>query len=114
MAAVYRYSLLLVTAALLAVSLAVDFFFPAYGTLVTYLLLFWLIASFLLFRSFRPTGPASRPSSSPAAPANPATGAGAPLPSGPPVQLGFCAYCASPLPQGATSCPVCHRAVRAF
>jgi hypothetical protein len=109
-----RYSVLWITIAVLAISIAVDVLFPAYGTLVFYALLFWLIASFFFFRGpgvGRPTpGGGSVPTGSAGTP----YAAGTPLPSGPPVTLGFCAFCGAGLPSGATQCLACKHAVRPF
>jgi hypothetical protein len=109
-----RYSILGITIAVLAISIAVDVLFPAYGTLVFYGLLFWLIASFFFFRGpgvGRPTpGGGRSPAGSAGTPYPPAP----PLPSSPPVALAFCAFCGASLPSGATKCPACKHAVRPF
>ncbi len=112
---IVRTALLVVYAVVLAVALLVQFLYPALGGLVFYGLLFWLVASFFLFRlpgMGRPV-PGSGSSKTPSPPP-PSSGGSAPLPSGPPVQLEFCAYCGTQLAAGASQCPACGHPVRAF
>ena len=112
---IVRTAVLALYGVVLVAALLVQFLYPALGVYVFYGLLFWLVASFFVFRlpgmnrnvtgggSARPT-----PSTQSAGPSAP------PLPSTPPVALEFCAFCGTSLPEGATKCPACGHAVRAF
>jgi hypothetical protein len=108
-----RNLLLVVYLVIFAAIFATMFILPSLSTLVFYGLLFWFIASFFVFRlpglSGSPSGRGNPtggpPSGSPGAP---------PLPSSPPVSLGFCAFCGRDLPTGSSICPGCGHAVRAF
>ena len=90
---------------LLAVALLVEILYPAYATLVSYLLLIWVVASLLMFFGRPGDRTAAGPTASPAPAALPGA-------SGPPVAIDFCVYCATPLTSGAAICPNCGRAAR--
>jgi len=116
---IVRTAILAVYLVVLVGLFALQLVVPALAIYVFYGLLFWLFASFFVFRlpgMSRPipgTGAARGPS--PPGSATPPPVAGAPLPStGAPVALGFCAFCGTDLPVGTATCPSCGHAVRAF
>ncbi|HTT73801.1 MAG TPA: hypothetical protein VMG99_06620 [Thermoplasmata archaeon] len=113
-----RTLLTIVNFAIFGVTIGVVLAFPAYDTVAFYFLLGWMVASFALFylpfagRRVGGGGPAPPPGGStfgpgPLDPGATAAPAGRPLAS----SLGFCIYCAAPLPGGATTCPACGHAV---
>ena len=112
---IVRSAVLLLYAAVLAIAFVVQIVVPALGVYVFYGLLFWLIASFFVFRL-----PAmSRPIPGTRAPLSAARSA--PLasdrslpPSTPRVALEFCAFCGTTLPSGALRCPACGHSVQPF
>jgi hypothetical protein len=117
-----RTAVLLLYLVVLAALFALQLIFPVLAVFVFYGLLFWLVASFFVFRlpgMSRPlpgtggarSGPAPN---SPTAPSAPATAGGAPLPSTGPLFLGFCAFCGKDLASGTTVCPACGHPVQQF
>ncbi|HEV2167096.1 MAG TPA: zinc ribbon domain-containing protein [Thermoplasmata archaeon] len=112
---IVRTAVLAAYAAVLGAALLIQFLYPALGVYVFYGLLFWLVASFFVFRM--PGMGRTLPSGGPARP-TPRISAevpGAPpLPSTPPVALEFCAFCGTSLPEGAAKCPACGHTVRTF
>ncbi|MCI4357866.1 MAG: hypothetical protein L3J95_05860 [Thermoplasmata archaeon] len=112
---IVRTAVLAVYAVVLVAALVVQFLLPALGVYVFYGLLFWLVASFFVFRlpgMGRPV-PGSRHPSPPRPPPN-ALANGPPLTSGPAVALEFCAFCGTSLSRGALRCPACGHAVQTF
>jgi hypothetical protein len=112
---IVRTAVLALYAVVLVAALVVQFYFPALGVYVFYGLLFWLVASFFVFRlpgMGRPV-PGSRAPPLPRPEPN-AGPTGTPLSSGPPVTLEFCAFCGTSLPAGALRCPACGHAVQSF
>jgi len=114
---ILRTFVLILYVAVLGVAFALQFLEPALSVYVFYGLLFWLVASFFVFRlpgMSRPvpgTG-GGRGASPPGA--APRASPGAPLPSTGPLSLGFCAFCGRDLPVGSTTCPGCGHPVRQF
>ncbi|MHB1435060.1 MAG: zinc ribbon domain-containing protein [Thermoplasmata archaeon] len=107
----YRFLLTLVNLALLGVALAIYFFLPSLSTIAFYGLLLWMFVSLALAYHPRTRGPIG-----PAAPL-PGTASSAPLASGGSAgtaPLGFCIWCGTAYPPGATSCPACGRSVPTF
>lgn len=111
-----NWRVLISIANLVAISIAfvILFEFPAYSNDAFYVLIGWMVIGFLLLYSLRPrgrplpgasaTGSSPFPSSAPAAPA--------PLPSSNSSGgIGFCIYCAAPVPPGAATCPSCGHAL---
>jgi hypothetical protein len=98
-----------------AVAIVLQFYIPGLAVLLLYALLAWFIVSIFVYRlpiMSRPVGS----SGAPAAPAGPA-----PIPFGTPLtstpggtQLSFCAYCATPVEPGTPVCPACHHTIPAF
>ncbi|MCI4348753.1 MAG: hypothetical protein L3J93_00830 [Thermoplasmata archaeon] len=116
---ILRTAVLAIYLAALAAALALQFVVPGIAVYVFYGFLFWLIASFFVFRMPAMSRPIARgspvrdlaPNSSP----GPADAPSLALPSStPPIALPFCAYCGADLPEGATTCPACRHAVRSF
>ena len=110
-----RLLLSVVGLGVIALSFYLIFEYPAYADDAFYLLLGWMVVNFALLYAIRPRGAARSPA--PATDASPFPSVGAssstPLPSSsaPAATLGFCIYCATPLPAGARSCPACGHAV---
>jgi hypothetical protein len=90
-------------------AIALQFLVPALSTVIFYVLILWIVASFFVYRLpamsrtiGRPAPP--RPASfSPAI--TPAFGPG----SSPPTDLGFCAFCGTNVEPGTHLCPSCGR-----
>jgi len=87
------------------------FEYPEYANYAFYLLISWMVLNFVLLYAIRPRGPLapseaspdpspfpSQTSSAPTSPSN-ASGSGS--------SLGFCIYCATPVPPGTRACPSC-------
>lgn len=118
-----RTLLTLVNFVIFGATIGVVLLYPQYDAVAFYFLLGWMVASFALFYlpfANRRVGgaPASASVSTTAGGPLPSAGAGPTLPAPPttaPVAtLGFCIYCASPLPVGAARCPACGHAVPNF
>jgi len=97
------------------IAFVILFEYPQYSTYAFYLLISWMVVAFVLLYALRPTL-SSRPGSappdtSPFPSSNPP--GNAPLPSGtePAPSVGFCIYCATPLPPGSRACPACGHAL---
>ncbi len=98
----------------MVVTIVAWFTLPQYAVYILYAFIAWMVVGFIVLTSSwgsRAVGAGSRGPGSATAPG------GAPLPSGAgstahaPAPVGFCVYCATDLPPGATHCPACHRAV---
>lgn len=97
------------------IAFVILFEFPQYATYAFYLLITWMVVAFVLLYALRPTVSAGRrdassevsPFPSSPAPANvPLRSAPEPAPS-----VGFCIYCATPIPPGTRVCPACGHAL---
>jgi hypothetical protein len=94
----------------IAVAIGLLLAFPHFVGVAFYIILGWMIGSLALV--YGPwsnrrvgrgaAGPTSTPSTAPVS---------TPLPS---TDLGFCIYCAAPLPKGAARCPACGHAAASF
>jgi hypothetical protein len=113
-----RTVLTLVNFTIFGIVIAVVLLYPGLDAIAFYFLLGWMIASFaLLYMPFanRRIGGSAPPTDTETNPFLAGTGPASPLPSSPPVStLGFCIYCAAPLPVGASVCPACGHAVPHF
>ncbi len=98
----------------MVVTIVAWFTLPQYSVYILYAFIAWMVVGFVVLTSSwgsRALGSGARGPSVPTAPG------GGPLPSGPgatagaAAPVGFCVYCATNLPPGATRCPACHRAV---
>jgi hypothetical protein len=102
-----RTLLTFVNLATIAVAFTVLFEYPQYAGIAFYVLLGWMIGSLVLLYgpwSSRSIGRGSG-AAGPGRPPMPGT-----FPSALPTDLGFCIYCAAPLPIGARTCPACGHA----
>ncbi|HUI38652.1 MAG TPA: hypothetical protein VLY85_03370 [Thermoplasmata archaeon] len=101
--------------AILVAALALQFIYPWIAIYVFYGFLFWLVASFFVFRMPAMNRPVSGAAPRPPAPLGPPAAPGAaPAPAGGGLKLSFCAFCGADLPIGAAQCPSCHHEVRRF
>ncbi len=114
---IVRTLLTIVNFTIFGITIGVVLVFPQFDNVAFYFLLGWMVASFTLF--YLPV--ARRRVGGPAPPENgttPLSPSGNPptAPSVPPSAspLGFCIYCAAPLPLGASICPTCGHAVAHF
>ncbi|MFG1530043.1 MAG: zinc ribbon domain-containing protein [Thermoplasmata archaeon] len=102
----YRFLLTLVNLVLLGVALAIYFLVPSLSTIAFYGLLLWMFVSLALAYHPRTSGRigagAPRLGTAP-------SGSGAPLASSGAAPLGFCIWCGTAYPPGATQCPACGR-----
>jgi len=102
----YRFLLTLVNLVLLGVALAIYFLLPSLSTIAFYGLLLWMFVSLALAyhpRTRSQIGPAPfAPGAVPSGPLPSGGSAGA-------VPLGFCIWCGTAYPPGATSCSGCGR-----
>lgn len=98
----------------IAIAFVILFEFPQYSDEAFYLLIIWMIVGFVLLYAMRPRLP-SVPANASAEPSPfPSTRpANAPLPSGSESAstIGFCIYCATPIPPGTRACPACGHAL---
>jgi hypothetical protein len=118
-----RTLLTLVNFAIFGATIGLVLLYPQYDTVAFYFLLGWMVSSFALFylpvanrrvggAAGTSAAPGPLPSGAPAAPGAPSAPS---APAAPPVaSLGFCVYCAAPLPVGTTRCPACGHAVPNF
>lgn len=107
-----RVVLSLVGLCVIAVAFFLIFEYPAYAIDAFYLLISWMVVNFALLYAIRPRGPPSPTNSPPHASPFPSQG-----PAAPPLasnngsttssSVGFCIYCATPLPPGTRACPAC-------
>jgi|HubBroStandDraft_1064217.scaffolds.fasta_scaffold02229_8 hypothetical protein len=108
-----RTLLTLVNFVAIAAAIGVYYAFPQYATIVFYILLGWMFASFALMYHPR----ANRPVSS-ANPSGMTVSADSPLSSSAGHEhassIGFCMYCAAPLAPGTDRCPSCGRTLPHF
>ena len=90
------------------------FEYPGYATYAFYLLIFWMVTNFVLLYAFRhragplPSNAAGDASPFPSTAPATAPAANNPEPAG---GLGFCIYCATPIPPGTRACPACGHAL---
>jgi len=97
------------------IAFVILFVYPQYSAYAFYLLITWMVVAFVLLyamrSSARAAGTLDSPDSSPF-PSSPSA-PNAPLPSGSPQapSVGFCIYCATPLPPGTRACPACGHAL---
>lgn len=113
---IVRTLLTLVNFAIFGVTIGVVLAFPQYDSIAFYFLLGWMVASFALFYlpfAGRRVGgrPAAGADTAPLTSSGPAV---APSGSAPAAHLGFCIYCAAPLPTGALACPSCGHSVPSY
>jgi hypothetical protein len=114
---ILRTLVLIVYIIILVAAFALQSIEPALAVFVLYGLLFWVVASFFIYRQpsmSKPVpgtggGAARPPDGNPPPPAP-----GAALPSTGPLVLGFCAFCGRDLAPGSTVCPACGHPVRQF
>jgi ribosomal protein L40E len=116
-----RTLLTLVNFAIFAATIGAVLLYPQYDAVAFYFLLGWMVASFALF--YLPIAN-RRVGGAPAAPAaqGPLPSTGAPTAAAPTAAaalprasaLGFCVYCAAPLPVGADRCRECGHALPNF
>ncbi len=107
----YRFLLTLVNLVLLGAALAIYFLLPSLSTIAFYGLLLWMFVSLALAYHPRTSG---RIGSAAPRPASALSSPGAPLGSAEAAPLGFCIWCGTAYPPGATSCPACGRSVPTF
>ena len=93
-----------VSLGVLLAAVLLQYLFPQYSTIIFFVLLIWVIASFVYF--LRPSAMGgARPTLSSSAPLS------TPNLSGLTPDIGFCIYCATPLEPGASTCPSCGRSL---
>ncbi|MGA9840182.1 MAG: hypothetical protein WBS16_07095 [Thermoplasmata archaeon] len=111
----FRTLLTLVNFATIAAAVAVLLIYPQYAAIAFYVLLGWMFASLALMYHPR----ASRPvTASASAPSGLTVSADSPLSSSSGHEhsssIGFCMYCAAPIPPGTVRCPACGRSLPHF
>jgi len=98
----------------IGIAFYIIFEYPGYATYAFYLLILWMVTNFVLLYAIRPRG-APLPSNTAAATSPFPSTAPATLPaatgSEPAGGLGFCIYCATPIPPGTRACPACGHAL---
>jgi hypothetical protein len=98
----------------IAVAFIVLFEFPQYANDAFYVLIAWMVTGFVLLYAVRPRAlatpgsPLSSSSPFPSTAPNPGPAPGEPGPAG---GIGFCIYCATPIPPGTRACPACGHAL---
>jgi hypothetical protein len=100
----YRFLLTLVNLVLLGVALAIYFLVPSLSTIAFYGLLLWMFVSLALAYH-----PRTRGRIGPSVPTYPPGAPGIPGANGTGDSLGFCIWCGTSLPPGASHCPACGR-----
>lgn len=105
-----RILLSLVGLVVIGIAFFIIFEYPGFADYAFYILIFWMVTNFLLLYAIRPR-PSGLPSNAPAGSSPfPSPSGAAPLPSSlpPPADsIGFCIYCATPIPPGTRTCPSC-------
>ena len=109
-----RTALSLIGLVVIAASFVVLFEYSQYSNEAFYVLLAWIFLNFALLYAWRPRAhPAAAGASSDVSPFPSAPGA--PLPttgsSSSSSSIGFCIFCAAPVPPGTRSCPACGHAL---
>lgn len=112
-----RLQLSLVGLVVIGITFFILFEYPQYATEAFYLLIGWMILNFALLYTLRPRVPSAPTDASteaspfPSAPGSaplPSTSGSSPSPSG---GIGFCIFCATPVPPGTRVCPACGHAL---
>ncbi len=108
-----RFWLSIVGLVVLGVSFYIIFAYSQYTEVAFGLLIGWMVTNFVVLYYLRPRGPplpSNHPSGASPFPSSSPV-ASAPLPSGSSSSsssaVGFCIYCANPVPPGTRACPSC-------
>jgi hypothetical protein len=86
------------------------FEYPQYADYAFYLLIIWMVVAFVLLYATRPSlpaGAANAPADSSPFPSTTPPATPLPSSSGSAPSIGFCIYCATPVPPGSRACPTC-------
>ena len=98
----------------IAIAFIILFEYPQYSNDAFYLLVIWMIVGFVLLYAMRPRlAPLPANPSTEQSPFPSSSPSNAPLPSSAPSggSVGFCIYCATPVPPGTRACPACGHAL---
>jgi len=103
-----RFWLSIVGLFVLGISFYIIFAYPSDAYVAFYILIAWMVANFVALYSLRARGP-SIPSNHPTDSSPFPSAVSEPLPSdsAPSSSIGFCIYCATPVPPGTRACPSC-------